>query len=133
MSGVRLVDGIVDSEQWLEYLEGEPKFARYMRFNNCVFNGEHILDNTIVVEVVLNNCTFGDDGTLFDFLEGSSVKRIELNNCVGVNQALENGWSDLDKIFDKLTIVINDRVSRLSTHFFYFMSVLNWRMWYTNK
>jgi len=108
VSGVRLVDGIVDSEQWLEYLEGEPKFARYMRFNNCVFNGEHILDNTIVVEVVLNNCTFGDDGTLFDFIEGSSVKRIELNNCEGVNHALENGWSDLDKIFDKLTIVIND-------------------------
>jgi len=73
-----------------------------------VFNGEHILDNTIVVEVVLNNCTFGDDGTLFDFLEGSSVKRIELNNCVGVNQALESRWSDLDNIFEKLTIVIND-------------------------
>lgn len=108
MSGVRLVDGIVDSEQWLEYLEGEPKFAKHMRFNNCVFNGEHILDNTIVVEVVLNNCTFGDDGTLFDFLEGSSVKRIEFNNCEGVNRALEDGWSDLDRIFDKLTIVIND-------------------------
>ena len=108
MSGVRLVDGIVDSEQWLEYLEGEPKFARYMRFNNCAFNGEHILDNTIVVGVVLNNCTFGDDGTLFDFLEGSSVKCIDLNNCEGVNKALESCWSDMDRIFKELTIVIND-------------------------
>lgn len=108
MSGVRLVDGIVDSEQWLEYLEGEPKFARYMRFNNCVFNGEHILDNTIVVDVVLNNCTFGDEGTLLDFLEGSSVRRIEINECEGVNQALESCWSDLNRIFEELTIVIND-------------------------
>ena len=108
MSGVRLVDGIVDSEQWLEYLEGEPKFSKYVTFESCVFRGEHVLENTITEEATLNNCVFEDEGTLFDFLEGSSIRYLELNNCEGVNQALENCWNDLDNIFEKLTIVIND-------------------------
>lgn len=108
MSGVRLVDGIVDSEQWLEYLEGEPKFSKYVTFDNCVFRGENVLENTITEEATLNNCVFEDEGTLFDFLEGSSIRYLELNNCKGVNQALENCWTDLDNIFEKLTIVIND-------------------------
>lgn len=118
MSGVRLVDGIVDSEQWLEYLEGEPKFSKYITFENCVFRGEHVLENTITKEITLNNCAFEGEGTLFDLIEGSCVRYLELNNCDGVNQAIDNCWSDLDKIFDKLTIVINDEVGEQFAHFF---------------
>ena len=109
--GVKTVQGIVTEEQWSDYLEGEPKFSKYVTFENCVFRGEHVLENTITVEATLNNCVFEDEGTLFDFLEGSSIRYLELNNCEGVNHALENCWSDLDKIFEKLIIVINDEVS----------------------
>lgn len=35
--GVKTVQGIVTEEQWLEYLEGEPKFSKYVTFENCVF------------------------------------------------------------------------------------------------
>ena len=109
--GVKTVQGIVTEKQWLDYLEVEPKFSKYVTFENCVFRGEHVLENTITKEITLNDCVFEGEGTLFDLIEGSCVRYLELNNCDGVNQAIDNCWSDLDKIFNKLTIVINDEVS----------------------
>ncbi len=57
----------------------------------------------------LNDCVNSNEFTLFDLIEGSCVRYLEVNNCDGVNQAIDNCWSDLDKIFEKLTIVINDK------------------------